>query len=263
MVRLLLPLFVLALLVGCDTSSHDVVLSEPVEDADPNSLSVQWAAMQERMDRLEVELASARAETRTLCTEGSVQHPICQAITSQDQRVAMLSSALDVVDDRLDATEERVVDVEATVAPMSYDARSKTVSFTGVNLQIRNGQGATGANDGTGNLIVGWNERDDNDVRTGSHNVIVGSFHAYEGHAGLAVGIDHALLADGAAIVGGEANTAVADGGTLVGGQDNSAFGEGAVVVGGWEQVVQAAYAVLLSTELGNDEELRPDQAQE
>ena len=52
-----------------------------------------------------------------------------------------------------------------------------TIRFSGVNVQIVDGSGNTsGAVNGRGNLIVGYNElRGSGDVRTGSHNIVVGS----------------------------------------------------------------------------------------
>ena len=79
---------------------------------------------------------------------------------------------------------------------------STTMLFSGVNVQIVNGLGATNGNEanptsltpdgtsvnGLGNLIVGYNEGDDTMFRTGSHNVIVGFQQSYSSFSGLVLG---------------------------------------------------------------------------
>src|SRR5262249_34725559 len=74
------------------------------------------------------------------------------------------------------------------------------VVITGANLRIVNGLGATDTTNGLGNLIVGYNElRQENpdcpritlnctDIRTGSHNVVVGEFLNFSSFGGLVVG---------------------------------------------------------------------------
>src|SRR5262245_61037699 len=75
------------------------------------------------------------------------------------------------------------------------------VVITGANLRIVNGLGATDTTNGLGNLIVGYNELrescpppvtpciDTANMRTGSHNVVVGSQHNFSSFGGLVVGL--------------------------------------------------------------------------
>jgi hypothetical protein len=215
---------------GCDTSSHDVLIEDATATSDPRSLSVAWASLEQRLDALEAELRDARADTRLLCLDGApAEHPVCRRLAAMDDRVAELVGTVQTLDGTVESVDQRVALAERTLGPVRHDAASHTVTFTGVNVHIRNGGGATDTADGTGNLVLGWNEADDNDTRTGSHNVIVGSHHAWTGTGGLLVGQDHALLADGAVAIGGEANTVV------VGGEDNHSTAIGAVGLGGAE----------------------------
>src|SRR5215813_3969125 len=66
------------------------------------------------------------------------------------------------------------------------------VVITGANLRIVNGLGNTELTNGLGNLIVGYNEArlpgDGPDMRTGSHNVVVGERHNFTSYGGLVVG---------------------------------------------------------------------------
>ena len=64
--------------------------------------------------------------------------------------------------------------------------------ITGANLHLLNGMGATQTTNGLGNLIVGYqalrNDPAFPDVRTGSHNLIVGDRHSYSSYGGIVVG---------------------------------------------------------------------------
>jgi hypothetical protein len=233
-------------LLGCNTSSNDVILQSSAAGTDPLSLSVAWEQLEQRLVLLETDVQQARAETRQLCLDGApAEHPICQQLADSDRQVAALTSTLDSLDTTVNTIESRVHVAEQTLSPIDYDARSKSVVFTGVNVQIRNGAGATdGDTDGTGNLIIGWNEADEDDGRTGSHNVIVGSHHDWVGHSGIAVGVDHDLLTDAGATVGGESNVVSAHGAVLIGGQDNEATGAGSVGIGGAENLLAGELSI-------------------
>ncbi len=224
-------------LVGCNTSSNDVILQSSAAGTDPLSLSVAWGQLEQRLVRLETDVQQARDETRQLCLDGATaEHPICQQLAESDRQVAALTATVDSLDSTVDTIDTRVNLAEQTLSPIDYDPRTASVVFAGVNVQIRNATRSTdGDPDGTGNLIIGWNEGDEDDGRTGSHNIIVGSHHDWVGHSGIAVGVDHDLLADAGATVGGEGNVVSAHGAVLIGGQDNEASGPGAVGIGGAE----------------------------
>src|SRR5215471_10643777 len=70
------------------------------------------------------------------------------------------------------------------------DGGPNEVVITGANLRIVNGLGSTGTMNGLGNLIVGYNELQPllPNVRTGSHNVVVGSRNNFSSFGGLVVG---------------------------------------------------------------------------
>ena len=224
-------------LLGCNTSSNDVILQSSVAGTDPLSLSVAWEQLEQRLVRLETDVQQARAETRQLCLEGApAEHPICQQLAESARELAALSTTVSTLDTTVATIDDRLALAEQTLGPIDYDHRTSSVVFTGVNVQIRNGTRSTdGDPDGTGNLIIGWNEADDDDGRTGSHNVIVGSHHDWTGHSGIATGVDHDLVTDAGATLGGEGNLVSAHGAVLIGGQDNEAAGSGSVGIGGAE----------------------------
>jgi hypothetical protein len=140
----------------------------------------------------------------------------------------------------------------------------KTIRITGVNVQIVNGLGATNGYpafpdstnaletevDGTGNLIVGYNEfsNPNGDDRTGSHNLIVGHGHSYSSFGCLVAGQDNTAsgvyasvsggwqnVASGArsSVAGGVSNRATTNTSAVSGGDQNTASGNNATVSGG------------------------------
>jgi hypothetical protein len=90
-----------------------------------------------------------------------------------------------------------------------------TVQFTGVNVQVVNGEGKTATENGEGNLVIGYDEEPGQ--QSGSHN--------------LALGERQEFTSDGS-ILGGEGNKAL-DSGTTVLGMDNLAEGVDDSVLGG------------------------------
>jgi hypothetical protein len=80
--------------------------------------------------------------------------------------------------------------------------QTKTVRFTGVNVQVVNGLGGTSGNamyttdptlvstNGLGNVIIGYNEvRGFGDKRSGSHSLILGAYENYEGFGNIVSGM--------------------------------------------------------------------------
>jgi hypothetical protein len=138
-----------------------------------------------------------------------------------------------------------------------FSRKGNDVFLTGANLHLVNGLGSTDCLDaqgepipdcpkGVGNLIVGYNELrvDDpscpftiigcSDVRTGSHNVVVGLGHNFSRVGGLVVGLFNEISGDFAAVSGGWANTASSVASSVTGGgEGNTASSTFATVSGG------------------------------
>jgi len=142
------------------------------------------------------------------------------------------------------------------------------VFFSGVNLHVNNGDAAesTDSINGLGNLIVGFDEStnlygpffcldpitgeftDSRDrlvcanatnatYKTGSHNLVVGSFHTYTNSAGIVAGRSNGIAGLGASILGGSRNVAIGDYSAVSGGGRNSALGLVSSVSGGGSNV--------------------------
>ncbi len=140
-----------------------------------------------------------------------------------------------------------------------------TIRFTGANVQIVNGLGATNGNpndvisidpvltstNGSGNLILGYNE----DIipilsgapnpapanRSGSHNLVGGIGASYSSYGGIALGWKNVSSAPFAAVLGGGDNEATGSFATVLGGggfdqgtaQGNVASGQLSTIAGG------------------------------
>jgi hypothetical protein len=112
------------------------------------------------------------------------------------------------------------------------------VIFEGCNVHIRSGAGSTNAPvNGLGNLIVGYNELSlppsPADLRTGSHNLVVGPEHSYSSFGGLVAGRDNTVSGPNSTVSGGRLNTASGTRSSVSAGQMNTASGIHSSVSGG------------------------------
>jgi hypothetical protein len=142
----------------------------------------------------------------------------------------------------------RMATLEKKLAAMDFDEAANEVVITGANLRIVNGLEATDTANGLGNLIVGYNELRSEvpfecppgsttrlciDIRTGSHNIVVGRFNNFSSFGGLVVGQLHEISGQFASISGGNFNTASGDFASVSGGLQNTASGFQSSVSGG------------------------------
>jgi hypothetical protein len=125
--------------------------------------------------------------------------------------------------------------VEAKTAPISVAGTSFII--TGKNVFIQDGSGQTDGGTGLGNLTVGYNPLRNSpglpDVRTGTHNLIVGTGNNYTSFGGLVVGVFNEISAPYAVVCGGGFNTASGLASTVSGGSGNTASDNSAAVSGG------------------------------
>jgi hypothetical protein len=139
---------------------------------------------------------------------------------------------------------ERMATVEKELAAMDFDEAANEVVITGANLRIVNGLGTTESMNGSGNLIVGYNELRSSfdchptnplciDVRTGSHNVVVGDRHNFSSFGGVVVGRANEISGVFASVTGGVGNTASGPWSSVSGGNANTASGQESSVNGG------------------------------
>ncbi|HWR96811.1 MAG TPA: hypothetical protein VN317_00160 [Candidatus Methanoperedens sp.] len=121
-----------------------------------------------------------------------------------------------------------------------FSRNGDDISITGANLWVTSGSGATdGAVNGRGNIILGYNASrvpaGGTDVRTGSHNLIIGDRQNYSSYGGMVVGYANMIAAPFASVSGGVSNLASGARSSVSGGFNNTASGGGASVSGGSE----------------------------
>jgi hypothetical protein len=130
--------------------------------------------------------------------------------------------------------------------------RGPHVIFTGVNVHIQNGIGASGdgirypgALNGVGNLIVGYNENHNIGLRSGSHNLVIGPGHGYESAGGFVAGSMNRVHGLFATITGGNMNRAGGVHSSVGGGSTNVATGTFSVVGGGSNNTASGSNATV------------------
>jgi hypothetical protein len=119
-----------------------------------------------------------------------------------------------------------------------------TVKFAAVNVQILDGSGATSTVNGTGNLVLGYDE--DAGSQSGSHNLILGEDQTATSFADVIGGLANTVSGPYAAAFGevnnvsgngafaaGDANIASGSVSSVTGGNNNVASGELSSISGG------------------------------
>jgi hypothetical protein len=180
----------------------------------------------ERLDALEHHVQALQQETRTAKRRLRWWRGLAGGLVG----LGALSWALPVVtaEDAKKGLEQHVAALEALLKHFRRDGNE--VFIEGANLHIVNGLGQTdcGLEDapipncpnGQGNLIVGYNEPRGGvqNIRTGSHNVVVGRRHNFSRIGGLVVGDFNEISGQFASVSGGADNIASGTGAAVHGG---------------------------------------------
>jgi hypothetical protein len=105
--------------------------------------------------------------------------------------------------------------------------------------------GATDTTNGLGNLIVGYNEprEGEENIRTGSHHVVVGKQHQFSSVGGLVVGLQNEIRGAFASVSGGVHNTAAGEHASIGGDWTCAKRRTRAGRRGHWGRRSQAAFA--------------------
>ncbi len=137
----------------------------------------------------------------------------------------------------------RVAALEAANAALAeklqfVTTNGTTMTISGANLQVVNGEGETETTNALGNVIIGYQElRSSDNDRTGSHMLVVGERNNYSGAGGIVVGTTNETSALYACVSGGRNNTASGFASSVSGGEDNIANAIFAAVSGGAKNV--------------------------
>ena len=181
--------------------------------------------------------------------------------------LAALVARLNADEAKIAALQTDNAALKAKTAPLSVSGTDLTVS--GVNVHIVSGSGST--SDGTvdasgdpvsgkslsglGNLIIGYNAMGNDlgagDVRTGSHNLVLGDQNNYTSFGGMVASSDNAISGRYASASGGTGNTASSYAASVSGGTGNTAGFDYASVSGGRSNRV-SGYAASVGGGVGN-----------
>jgi hypothetical protein len=189
---------------------------------------------------------------------------------------AALAAAVTSLQADLAAAQARIALLETRLASVSTPTVNgqPTVRFTGVNVQVVNGLGSTATANGTGNLVVGYDEPDASgnfnctigtdpvtgaaiglyDVaacaaaggavtsagfKSGSHYLVAGTQNNYSRWGGVVFGYRNTASYDWASVTGGSANVASNASSNVSGGLGNRASGATSSVGGGTDNTAQ------------------------
>jgi uncharacterized protein YraI len=220
--KLLLIIFLVALAVtAVNAATASAALNVCVKSGNGGIRAVSGAsacAANETAEQLATsgELAAQQARVTTLETQIVTLH------TALAGRVDALETQNTELTGRVDALETLLAGVSRV---------GDTLLLTRVNLQVVNGTGQTDNLNGLGNVIVGYNEAF-GELRTGSHNLVVGPLHSYSNHSGITSGYNN-VLSGAFAVVTGIHNEASGANGFVGGGRLNKASGISSFVGGG------------------------------
>jgi hypothetical protein len=150
-----------------------------------------------------------------------------------------------VCTDQCAALEERLAKLETLLAHVTIVGDN--LVLTGMNFQVVSGSGDTdGDTNGTGNIVIGYDESDDNnDQKDGSHNLIIGRFHSYEGYGGIVAGEDNEVTGASSSILGGTRNEVSGDGSVIVSGRESRVEADTSVIVAGENNVTKGRSCVI------------------
>lgn len=193
---------------------------------------ISLTSLQAEIDGLNTTLTAAQA---TINQQGAALATAQNTINQQAAAITALQASLNAgIGDAKTYCDNKLAPVADKLVHFSRSGNE--VYITGANLNIRNGKGATyaaGVN-GLGNLIVGYNElRGSGNVRTGSHNLIVGLQNNFSSAGAIVAGSNNNSTNFMASVYGGTGNTSGGYYSAVVGGYNNSATGNWSTILGG------------------------------
>ncbi len=200
-------------------------------------------------------------------------------LEAQMERVAELEAQVEILTAALQEAQEILQYVRVETGEINYLAGPHLI-IEGANVHVQSGSGITsdgcelGSPDfpncesltGLGNLIVGYNGYNEQassrgsrplprEIRTGSHNLVVGDLHTYSSFGGFIAGGNNKVTSANASVSGGSNNRASGFTSSICGGLGNAASGFGSSVSGGIVNVASGTWASVS----GGDHREAPD----
>src|SRR5262245_55406198 len=121
------------------------------------------------------------------------------------QRVQVLEQQVLALQQQAAALQKALANANATIACLEMAPNGTDLIVKGCNLHVQSGAGSTIAEvNGVGNLIIGYNEAVfGTEVRTGSHNLVIGRGHTYTSFGGLLAGAFNSVTGPASSVTGG------------------------------------------------------------
>ncbi len=164
---------------------------------------------------------------------------LADAKTYTDSKSAtILSSAKTYTDSSLSPIADKL---------LHFSRSGNEIFITGANLHIVNGTGFEYQQlNSLGNLILGYNDlRASGNVRTGSHNLILGFQNNYSGAGAVVTGGVNSSAGLFASVLGGTGNTSSGLYAVVVGGYNNTTSGNWSTILGGRDKVASGTLSDL------------------
>lgn len=265
-----ISLLLLAALASADVLADPVVIPNTfragtaaiADDVNENFTALAKSANEKdtKLNDLESTLSTLTALVQT---QGELINELKATIESQQGKINALESDLALQSRDLSVIEKNPVLDLGSYILVSKDERGPLVRLSGVNVQIVNGdeKEETGSINGLGNLIIGYDEANpantlafqhcsigqfdnqdsciagdgvwSNSLKSGSHNLVLGSENSYSSFGGLVGGHRNFITGDYASVLSGYGNVAGGESSGVLGGTINDAHGVQSVIAGG------------------------------
>lgn len=199
-------------------------------------------------------VGASSASAQTFCVQASSRNlylPVsgtgCQrgetvVNMATSSEVAALSARVTTLESKVTTLESANSELQSRLAGVSRSG--DTLSFTGMNLQLKNGAGSTETANGLGNLIIGYDESPGE--QTGSHNLMLGDFNSFTSYAGIVAGQHNQISGPFAGVFGGDFNRASGTLASITGGDSNAADGTFSSVSGGSGNVASGHFTSVM-----------------
>jgi len=164
-------------------------------------------------------------------------------VSSQQSEIGSLHTDLTSKQNAIATLEGQVKGLSNTLAGVTR--QGNTLRFTGMNLQILSGSGATnGPVNGLGNLIIGYDEHPG--TQSGSHNLVLGDRQTFTSYGGVIAGRGNTVSGPFGDAFGAD-NTASGESSSVTGGEQNAAQGNQSSVLGGELNLASDAFSSVVS----------------
>ncbi len=221
-------------------------------------------------------IAELQQQVSTLQTQVSTLQTQISTLQTQNTTLQTQLTALQTAVQSLEAASGTLAAVSQYMSVETVNTHP-TVRFTGANVQIVNGMGSTATANGTGNLIVGYDEADASGAyhctggidptygalittqiecthsgyawvsgfKTGSHYIVLGSQNNYSYWGGLIGGFQNTSNYGYASVSSGRGNAASNLYSSVDGGGGNVASGTSSSVSGGYRNIANGQGATV------------------